>query len=466
MSDYTAKKSSSSWETSYYGGYTGLIYDHPDVKLSWEVELEIPGAELGFYTKKKLLEIFLMKVKERNLVPILVKNATEITRKGFFFGKDKKYMIANKDQQKKVLESIINSETEYSSLFVHYQKTILNSDVMVEIPDPNQSGEGSGKGKGKKGEDGGPSGKGKSPGDEEEDEGESEAEKARRYQAQREYMKKMLEETTKKEKWSPSKISNFSGKPVWVYPKGSPKSLHTPEEEALANSLVKMLDITFDPQQDRINSLRTGKLDTRKVAEVIPGNLNIYYKVEEDQTTKPFSVVILADESGSMRGKMKKTRSLVKVLYLAFSQIVPKNKLYVLGHSGPDYPEIFVYQDPYHDNFDESIEGMAGKQENYDGPVIEEIHKKIRGYTDDNIIFIVLSDGAPSGDGYGSANDVKDLKRIVEKCRRDGFVTVGVGIEYDTSHLYDYNCIVSAMSNDMVKRTSFIINKVVKTEFQ
>lgn len=464
MSSYTAKKSSSSWETSYYGGYTGLIYDHPEVKLSWEVELEIPGTELGFYTKRKLLEIFLMKVKDHGLVNLLVKNATETTKKGFFFGKDKKYMIANKDQQKKVLELIINKEPEYSSLFVHYQKTILNSDVMVEILDPEEKGGSSGGGKGSG--EGRPKGSGKpSAGDEEEGE-EDEAEMNARIEYQRQYMKRMLEETVKKEKWSPSKISSFTGKSVWLYPKGAPKTLYLPEEESLANSLVKMLDITFDPQQDRINSLRTGKLDTRKVAEVIPGNLNVYYKVEEDQTTKPFSVVILADESGSMRGKMGKTRSLVKILYLAFSQILPKNKLYVLGHSGPDYPEIFVYQDPYHDNFEESIETMAGKQENYDGPVIEEIHKKIREYTEDNIIFIVLSDGAPAGDGYGSVGDVKDLKRIVEKCRRDGFVTVGVGIEYDTSHLYDYNCVVSSMSNDMVKRTSFIINKVVKTEFQ
>jgi len=468
MSDYKAKKSSSSWETSYYGGYTGLIYDHPDVKLSWDVELEIPGTELGFYTKKKLLEIFLIKVKEQRLVAALVKNSTEITRKGYFFGKDKKYMIANKDQQKKVLECLINKEPEYSSLFVHYQKTILNSDVMVEVLEPDQGEGGKGKSKSKSKEDGtGVSkGKGKPSDEEEEGDAESEQEKNARMAAQREYMKRMLEKTAKKEKWSPSKISNFSGKASWLYPKGAPKSIYLPSEESLANSLVKMLDITFDPQQDRINSLRTGKLDTRKVAEVLPGNLNVYYKVEEDQSTKPFSVVILADESGSMRGKMKKTRSLVKILYLAFSQILPKNKLYVLGHSGPDYPEIFVYQDPHHDNFDESIETMAGKQENYDGPVIEEIHKKIREYTDDNIIFIVLSDGAPSGDGYGSSNDVKDLKRIVEKCRRDGFVTVGVGVEYDTSHLYDYNCIVSSMSNDMVKRASFIINKVVKTEFQ
>ncbi len=471
MSTYYKGKSSTNWETALYGGYTALIYDHPDVKLSWDVELEIPGEELGYYTKKKLLEIFLMKVKTHNMVDTLTVGAKEVYRRGFFFSSQKKFMIADKNQQKKVLEYVINNESEYASLFVHYQKTILESDIMVEMPEENSDGSPGGKGKksgkqpDKKEPGSGRSGEG-DPEEEEKEPEESEAEYQARLNAQRAYMKKMLEETLKKEKWSPSKISNFKGKSVWIYPKCSTKFYYKPEDEALANSLVKMLDISFDPQQDRINSLRTGKLDTRKLAEVIPGNLNVYYKTEEDQTTKPFSVVLLADESGSMKGKMGKARSLVKILYLAFSQILPKNKLYVLGHSGPDFPEIYVYQDPYHDNFDDSIETMSAKMENYDGPVIEEIHKKIRETNDDNIIFIVLSDGAPCGDGYGSGNDVKDLKRIVEKCRRDGFVTVGVGIDYDTSHLYDYNCIVRSMSNEMVKKTSFIINKVVKTEFQ
>lgn len=234
-----------------------------------------------------------------------------------------------------------------------------------------------------------------------------------------------------------------------------------------AGQLVKLLDINFDPAVGIINSLKAGKLDQRKIAEVPAGNTNIYYLREEEQTTKPFSVAILLDQSGSMEGKMKSARSLLKTLYLAFSEIIPPDNLYIYGHSGDRSPEIYIYHDKYNHTFEERAWKMEVFAQNYDGPVIESIHQKIRDMTQDNIIFIVLSDGDPGGYGYGGKEHIDEMKRIIEKCRRDGFVTVGLGIQYiGVKGLYNYSTIINNLDQEMVKKTSHIINKVVKTEFQ
>jgi hypothetical protein len=283
-------------------------------------------------------------------------------------------------------------------------------------------------------------------------------------------IRSLLSDIKKKEPyvWRSAIAGDWKKKTEFAFvPKGE-KCTFSPEQEKLAASLVNLLDISFDPIEDRLNSLRSGKLDVRKLAEVIPGNLNVYYKIEQDQSTRPFSVCLLVDESGSMRcdDRISKAKNLVKILYLAFDEILPKDKLWVMGHSGGDSPRIYIYKDPYNDTFEETIEKMTSRSENYDGPVIEAIHERIRKTHDDNIIFIVLSDGSPSGSGYGCPKDVQDLRRIVEKARRDSFLTIGIGIDYNTNHLYDYNCTVRANNMDMIRKTSYIINQAVKNEFQ
>ena len=61
-----------------------------------------------------------------------------------------------------------------------------------------------------------------------------------------------------------------------------------------------------------------------------------------------------------------------------------------------------------------------------------------------------------------------DLKRIVEKCKRDGFVACGIGFNYrGVKELYNYNTVIS--HSDMAKAPeaiSMLINNVVKSEFQ
>lgn len=274
------------------------------------------------------------------------------------------------------------------------------------------------------------------------------------------------------------RVGNYKKKAKFLpVKKSSVPSQLSPNESKNAEMLLKMLDITWDTDKDVVKSLRMGKIDTTKIAEVPAGNVSIYQREMEDQTTKPFSICILMDESGSMGRYYDKPSEyanrytsmyrLVKSLYSTFSQIVPEDKMFIYGHSGCESPEIYRYHDPYNPHFVYTVDDMKERDtmENYDGPVIEAIHKRVREITDDRIILLVLSDGAPSGHGYGVPQDVADLKRIVEKARRDEFVTVGVGIQYSNIELYSYNTIVNSL-DEMPKKVSHLLNKVVKSEFQ
>ena len=231
-----------------------------------------------------------------------------------------------------------------------------------------------------------------------------------------------------------------------------------------------MLDINFDPKSDHVKNLKLGTLDTSKIAEVPAGNLSVYKQVVEEQDTKPFSVCILADMSGSMcqRSRVQSQLTLINSLYLAMRQILPEDKLYIYGHSGQYQPEIYNFYTPYDTDYERNIKfyQKVSWYENYDGPVVEKIHKTIREKTEDRIIFITLSDGLPCGNNYGGETDNNDLKRILEKARRDSFVTVGIGIEADhVDQLYTYSKSIYDLST-IARDASSLINKVVRAEFQ
>mgnify|MGYP003654268308 CR=1 FL=1 len=431
--------SSTGWETSFYGGYDRTLYDMPDVKINYDVRVYTDHkSKVSYYNGQKLLKTFLLRVKTLGLTNHLLHKSTMETRKSWGgFGKETRYIKVSKQGIENALSYVIAGETELKNLFEHYKEDILNSEIEFNLKDDDK----------------------KSP------EGHSDADAIR----------DMLEKTAVMKPYK--SFSSISGvgdvpDPVFIVESHRRNTSHlSPEQEKYAKRIVEKLDITFDPDRDEIHSLKQGKLDTRKLAEAVAHNDHIYYRVEEDQKTKPFSVVILCDESGSMRhdSRMDKQFELAKILYGAFSEIMPQDRISVYGHSGDNEPEIYVYQDKYNPGFLKTIDNMIRRdmQENYDGPVVESIHERIRSQNSDNILFIVISDGQPSGNhGYGGKDAMDDLKRIVEKCKRDNFVTMGIGFGYSgVKELYAYHTVIHDMKQ-VVEKVTTLLNKVVKTEFQ
>lgn len=429
--------SSTGWETSFYGGYDRTLYDMPDVKVNYDVRVYTDHkSKVSYYNGQKLLKTFLLRVKTLGLTNHLLHKSTMETRKAWGpFSKETRCIKASKQGIESALSYVIANETELKNLFEHYKDDIINSDIEFNL----------------KGDD---------------DDKSKDAE---------DLVKDMLDKTAVMKPYK--SFSSISGvgdvpNPVFIVEHQNPRKSHlSSEQEKYAKRIVEKLDITFDPDRDEIHSLKQGKLDTRKLAEAVAHNDHIYYRTEEDQKTKPFSVVILCDESGSMRhdDRMDKQFNLAKILYGAFSEIMPQDRISVYGHSGDTEPEIYVYQDKYNPGFLKTIDNMRHRnmQENYDGPVVESIHERIRSQNSDNILFIVISDGQPSGDhGYGGKDAMDDLKRIVEKCKRDNFVTMGIGFGYSgVKELYAYHTVIHDMSQ-VVEKVTTLLNKVVKTEFQ
>ncbi len=481
----------SGWERSHFGGFSRMLWDYPYIKMDLDVRIE-PGKGIrdshGSYNAEKLVKMYLLKVKELKLVGHL---RYERIEEKSFFGGTKKYDLLRLDNEG-VFHNVLSADKELAPLFEHYRADVLASYIKMEVPDEEE-----GNGKGSKGEEGeeGEEDEGKGNGEGEgEDEGEGNGDGDGEGEGEGEgegdgkgntassgnsesnssgsAIREAVKGMSKYEPYKGKNLSKFEEKAKFVsLPPCLSKAKYEFTSEEIKNSelLIKMLDIDFEPKDDIVKSLRLGRLDTSKIAEVPAGNLSVYQQVLEDQDTQPFSVCILADMSGSMSGyRVQVQKKVMNSLYLAMSQILPADKLYIYGHSGENTPEIYTFYSPYDTDYEKNIMSYERIDlcQNYDGPVVEEVHRKIRETNEDRIIFITLSDGEPCGNGYGSHNDIVDLKRVLERCRRDSFVTVGIGIQsYHVDNLYTYSQVVEDLS-EMSRDVANIINKVVRAEFK
>ena len=449
----SASSSIFNWESSYFGGHERVVYDHPFVYVPKEIEFRFTNTSgSSYYVAEKVCAMFLHRVVKHGAMPSLLSHHT-VSKATGWFGKEETVVKINKDSIKKCLGFVISMETELSGLFEHYRKFLETVDILYYPKDDKK----------KKGSD-------------KDGDGATEPHPAL----------DMLEDFKKVKESKP--YSPYSSKDAVsgdlkdnttfvVMEKNPTPCKYSPEIVKQANALVSVLDISFQPKEDRIENLKCGKMSSHKIAEIPAGNTHIYHRVEEDQATRPFSICVLGDESGSMgsgrtTSLAHKQNNLMKMLYYAFSQILPQDKMFFFGHSGhPEEhadPEIRIYHDKYNQNFEYTIDKQLKNDynENYDGPVIECIYERVREQTSDNIIFISISDGSPAGCSYGGPSAIRELKRVIEKCKRDGFVTVGVGLQYGKiKDIYNYHTVVMDMKK-LVKSVSSLINQVVKTEFK
>jgi len=473
--------SSTNWEGSMYGGFEKILRDYPSIKIPWDVKHHVPeGTKVPWVTTDKLNDVFQFKVKEYKLHDYLLAHSQieqhSEYKYSYYSDKKRDFLVPSKQGISDCVNHIKESDPELASLFHHYEDLLCDTKILYKLPEEDGSdGDGSGgDGKSKLGE---------------ESKGDADA----KLKKAKEFAKGLIDESKKYEPFSwTASAASFSSDfkelkkqttfRSLVHFKGKVKAVKYNADQTLASSkLVDLLDINFDPKQDKVDNLRNGKLDISKIATVPSGNTKVYYTVEENISTKPFSVCILMDESGSMDqyrsgGKFSSPcyyqHDLVKILYKTFSQILPKDKLYVYGHSGDEKthakPEIRVYHDPYNQNFEDVFEaqGEVAFNENYDGIVIEKIYDHIRSRTSENILFISISDGYPSGVSYGGHDANDEMKRVIEKCRRDGFVTVGIGFNHGgVKELYNYSTSISDLK-ESPKLVSALLNRVVKLEFQ
>lgn len=182
-------------------------------------------------------------------------------------------------------------------------------------------------------------------------------------------------------------------------------------------------------------SMRSGVLDTSKLAEAFQGVPSVYIREGEVKTDK-VAVCVLIDESGSMAGdRIVAARDTAILINEAIGHIQGVD-LFIYGHSGdmkrPRATEIFVYREKgYAPKF--SLGSVTARFQNRDGVAILEVAKRVRKQTKNPVLYFILSDGAPCAGDYSGKSAQLHVKECVTKTEKMGFQVVQVCIH----HSYD-----------------------------
>lgn len=480
------KLSKTKWEKSLFGGYQKILSDYPFIRIPWKIKWKIPQTvqeneenDLSYHQSRILIEIFLLRVNIYDLKDEFLENSTIGEDE---FTKTPILIIDNNSKNACLWDIISNHEDELKNLFNKYKFIISQTIFWIDVSTDNYSYDGKNNKDKNENKDKNKKGKQKQQ-KQKENEDNKESNKSIKNNEilkiglRNSYIEKALEHLSKVSKvvyenynysFSTSVSGDLKKKAIYIpMTESTEKYRFSPTEITYAQHLVRLLDISFDPRKGKVNDLRTGTLDTNKIATALSLNPHIYYRIEEKQITRPFSVCMLLDESGSMRFKKHYAVKLLNTLYLAFSEILSPEELFIYGHTGGYFPKIYIYQDRYNPNYENTIVNTSDSyaESNYDGPAIESIHEKVRQQTSNDILFIVISDGYPAGENYGGEPAINDLRRVIEKAKRDRFVTMGVGVEFnEIKAIYHYHTFVMQMQ-DLARNVSRLVNHVVKTEF-
>lgn len=478
------------WESSYFGGVKRILTEYPLYALNYDLYAFLgketkASRELSIYQIDKLMNILFSNgftnmeykrmlaahLKEQIIKTINDKELLK-SRITAVYGRKKLAVPIEKNILGRFIQ--FAKDSELKTLFDEYGDSITDSSSRIFIycdPPPEQNDEnpdpkgGSSSDKGgskepKKSESSDSSGKSKAS-------AKSTESKTTKLSAtqQRDYAQKIAE--TFVNSFRDKKNVESFAVTVKNMPVGTKINFNS-EEIVFAKKLNQMLDITHEPKPDIVKNLLQGKMDTDKISEVLCGNNRVYMNRVENQSLKPFKVVVLGDYSGSMDysyagegNKFEFQKKTMKSLFHLFHDVMGIEDIEFYGHSGDEAPILYRFHSPEHPHFMETINGYVQKAENYDGPIIEHIHKMIRSKSSSPVLLISLSDGQPSGNGYGGDKAIRKMKQIMEKVKRDNFVTVGIGMLYTyTKDLYQYTVTLSNLSD--ASPVARIINRAVK----
>lgn len=418
-------KSKTAWEDSMFGGTLNILQNHPRLS-GWNITIQTVNhdkiSSLFYYEKEKLAKILLYKVYKKNKEVITTFLAylmplAKVTNEAFYFSTKAIRYLYN---------DIMNDPDDTAPLFNTFRDDLFNLEIKIR----RESG----------------------------------------CEDLIFELAKLLGDIKEIEKFSSLIGGSRDFETKFINADESTIPIKYDSEEVLySNQLISSLDLNFATGVTRHDNLITGKLAEHKLGEAYSGNTQIYYREQEKINTKPFHVCILMDQSGSMEGRSyASSGKLLKVLYRTFSSVLPSERLSIYGHTGDNNPVITIYHEHGITDLDKTYEDFKSKrlEENYDGPVTEELHKRIRNKTKDPILMIIVSDGMPCGRNYGYTSDIDSFKKIIERAKRDEFIIAGIGI--DSSHvdsLYKYHTVVKD-SSKIVPQVSRLVNFVVKTEFQ
>lgn len=187
-------------------------------------------------------------------------------------------------------------------------------------------------------------------------------------------------------------------------------------------------------------SMRSGVLDTNKLADAFQGVPTVYVR-EGKVKTDNVSVCVLIDESGSMSGELIRAARDTAVLINEALKDIGNVDLFIYGHSGDmkrSYStELYVYREKgYAPKF--SLGSVDARAQNRDGIAIYEVAQRVRKQTENPVLFFILSDGAPCAGCYGGESAMAHVRDMVKKTEQLGMNVIQVCIyhSYDPSKMF------------------------------
>lgn len=203
-----------------------------------------------------------------------------------------------------------------------------------------------------------------------------------------------------------------------------------------ARRLADSLFIRVFSQGSVMRGLRSGNFDDSKIAEAAIGIPNVHYQTSQAQKKK-INLVLLIDESGSMglNNRFANAAQAAILIEKAF-ETFNMGDLFIYGFTGDatwgygdstDYNQIIRYREPGM-NVKYSLGGVRPRAQNRDGQCIRAVANRVRQFTNEPMIFFIISDGAPHSTDYSTDKAIQDTKNAVIEVSKKRFFPIQIGI--------------------------------------
>lgn len=239
-----------------------------------------------------------------------------------------------------------------------------------------------------------------------------------------------------------------------------------------AATLQKLLARKVKDYQFNVKSMRSGRLDTNKIAEAAQNVPTIYERIGNCKTNK-IVVGLLIDESGSMSSgdAIEKASSAAIFVYEALYK-VPNVELFIYGHtadqnSGGD-TDIYIYKEPGVSSR-YNLGSARARSNNRDGVAILAVAKRIRSFTKNQGVLFVVSDGQPSARDYDHSStgirDTKEKVALVESKMDFDVIQIAINNTVRSKDMFKHYIMMDNIKNlplDLVTYLTKNVNKMIK----
>lgn len=245
------------------------------------------------------------------------------------------------------------------------------------------------------------------------------------------------------------------------------KKAMTKIDGAKAATLQKLFQRKSKDQAFALKSMRSGRLDTNKIAEARQNVPTIYERMGYIKTNK-VTVGVLIDESGSMDGtKIQKAREAAIFINEVFKKM-PDVNLFIYGHTadidGRNVTTMRIYHEKGTIVDSHALGDVEARANNRDGDAILAAARRMRTKTQDQGILFVLSDGQPAGWDYIGKEAIQDTRQKVSRAQALGFQVIQIAIEehVPSEQMFDYFIKMTDIKNLPRELTAYMSRKVDK----